>query len=230
MDAAGAGATDTVVWVVAGIAALTLISMVILRGAARRKEDSNPLTTLFERSGFEERMGKTAMLSANSETTRGPRTAVLSGRLDHMGQVGQIWGADTRTAAIEQVAQVMRAGVRKTDHFSSGRSDDFTILANGASEDEASGIARRLMAKLAQLPVPGMEGDHRLTATIAVAERLDGESDEQLRTRADAARDGASRSGEDRVVAASEWEEIRFLAAPAASIGDERAEDGSAVA
>ena len=152
----------------------------------------------------------------------GPRkTAVLSGKVDHVDHVGHVWGQETRADAIEQVAQVMRAGVRKTDFFAPSQDEGFTIVAEGASEIEASEIAKRLMEKLAKMPVPGVDEDLRLTASFGVAERREGEGDSELRARADAAldtaRDTRAGQGEDCIVAASEWEEVHFLPAPSPS-------------
>ena len=227
MGSAGVAAMDPVLWLVAGSAAATLVIMLALRGAARRKEQSDPLTSLFDRARFEERMDETAELSAEAAAdVAAPRlrkTAVLSGRLDHLVQVGKVWGQDARKDAILQVAQVMRAGVRKTDLFADDSDEGFTIVAEGASESEAGDIAKRLMERLAEMPVPGAADDVRLTASIGVAERREGESDDDVRARADAARETAQADGEDRIVTASDWEEIPLLPAPALTGSDESA-------
>ena len=112
----------------------------------------------------------------------------------------------------------MPAGARHDDS-----DEGFTIVAEGASESEAGDIAKRLMERLAEMPVPGAADDVRLTASIGVAERREGESDDDVRARADAARETAQADGEDRIVTASDWEEIPLLPAPAPTGSDESA-------
>lgn len=224
LDNSSTTSGDPMLWLILAIAAATIVAMIALRATARRKESDDPLSGLFQAANFDRAAGSSH--HGDIAPPKVQRTSVLSGRLDHLGPAGMIWGQDTRDAAIEQVAQIMRAGVRKSDGFEGDREEGFTIVADGASEQEAGGIAKRLMERLAEMPMPGIDESIRLTASFGVAERLDGESYSDLRARADNARDCAQNSaigsGEDRIVAASEWEEIRLLPAPAPAAKDER--------
>lgn len=196
------------------IASASLVLVLGFRAAARRTEDADPLDGLFDRPTFESSAEQIVQHTPRKRPQSSFRTAVLSGRIDHAAQLRQIWGQDTRAEAIEQVAQVMRAGVRGTDKVSRDE-DSITIIADGASEDEASAIARRLMRTLAQMPVPGLGEGVRFTASFGVAERLSGESDDDMHARAEAALHNAQSRGEERVIVASEWEEVKLLPAPA---------------
>lgn len=196
------------------IALISVVVMLCFRAVARRAEASDPLTGLFERPTFEASASEVIQHQPRKPVKSLAKTAVLSGRIDHSAQIRQVWGRDTRAEAIEQVAQVMRAGVRGTDTVTRADGEGIMIVAKGASEHEAGAIAQRLMRTLAQTPVPGLDESLRLTASFGVAERLSGESDDDLRARAQAALNAAQEHGEDRIVVASDWEEVKFLPAP----------------
>ncbi|WP_299191926.1 GGDEF domain-containing protein [uncultured Erythrobacter sp.] len=208
----GSGVSDLML--IATIAVISVLAMFAFRAMARRTESADPLTGLFDRPTFEARASAVADHTPRKTVQSPAKTAVLSGRIDHAAQIRQVWGQDTRSEAIAQVAQVMRAGVRGTDIVTSAEDESIVIVAKGASENEAGAIAQRLMQRLAQTPVPGLDEGMRLTASFGVAERLNGESDDDLRARANAALDAAQSHGEDRIIVASEWEEVKFLPAP----------------
>jgi len=199
---------------IAVIAVVSLVAMFIIRELARRTENSDPLTGLFDRPTFDSRANEAARHTPRKTPSVPRRTAVLSGRIDHTSQIKQIWGQSARAEAIEQVAQVMRASVRGTDKVTRDGDDNIVIIADGATESEAGEIAQRLMRRLAQTPVPGLDDSLRLTASFGVAERGKGESDDDLHARSAAALDAAQAHGEDRVIIASDWEEVKFLPAP----------------
>lgn len=204
-------------------AVLTTAAHLALKHSPSRND---PLAGLFERETFEDQVRNAAKRAPGTDHTG----SVLRGRIDHLSQVGQVWGQQSRAEAIEQVAQVMRAGVRKGDavspvydSFDAPDPDgSFIIHTRGANEQEASGIAQRLLKTLARTPVPSMGDTMRVTASFGVAGRRSGESDAALRARADAALGVAQEAGEDQVVTASEWEEIKLLPPPS-SPADESA-------
>ncbi|BDI60708.1 GGDEF domain-containing protein [Qipengyuania nanhaisediminis] len=210
----GTQGVEPILGVIAGIAAIAFVVMLVLRAAARQEEASDPLTGLFDRPTFEARLDHTAMELSRRQGRNPGRLSVLSGRLDRMSQMRRAWGPDNRNAAIDLVVQVLRSGVRDSDLFSGDDEESFTIIAEDAGETEASAIARRLMAALTELPVPGLPSEMRLTASFAVAERREGESEAEMHERAKAALEAACSTGENRVVAASQWEEIMLLPPP----------------
>lgn len=185
-----------------------------LRSNNRAREAVDPLNGFFSPDRFEAEIEATERRVSPFK----PRGAVLRGQIDHLSQVRTLWGPETRANAVKQVAQVMRAGVRKTDMVvqTEGPEGDgsFVILAHGASEEEASGIAKRLLKTIGRTKVRGMGDGMRLSASFGVAARRLGESEDDWRKRADMALAAARASGEDQIMTASEWEEVMMLPAP----------------
>lgn len=206
--------TDPAFALMIAILVASAITAYALRSQTQARKAADPLSGFFSPDRFEAEIEATE----RRITPFKPRGAVLRGQIDHMSQVHALWGAETRAQAVHQVAQVMRAGVRKTDMVieSEGSEGDgsFVILAHGASEEDASGIAKRLLKTIARTKVVGMADGMRLTASFGIAARRIGESDEEWRARADMALAAARASGEDQIVTASEWEEIMMLPAP----------------
>lgn len=138
--------------------------------------------------------------------------SVLRGQIDHLKQICAIWGPETRDEAVKQVAKTMRAGLRKNDLIIEAEGAEgnatFIIIAKGASEEEASQIANRLLKMVADVEVSGMSTDIDLTASFGIAARRRGESVNEWHARAGSALAAAQATGEDRVVTASEWEEF----------------------
>lgn len=212
---------DPMAGMVAGMALVAVFIAMVLRHHVKRQETADPLDGLFDRSTFEEEADAADRRAARP----GRGGAILRGQVDHLAQVGQIWGQQTRTEAIAQVAQVMRASVRGDDEVSevggelgsAGEDGSFVILAPDASEAEAGKIAQRLIQTLAETKVGGIGNGMRLTASFGVAGRRKDETDAAVRARADAALKTAQETGEDQVVSAAEWDEIRLLPAPSPS-------------
>ncbi len=214
-----------------------LAGAMLVRSISRFGRSGNPLSGLFNTPQFDAEANavtrtSTSVFAKSNErrvALRHPHSTVLRGRIDHLNQVSNIWGPETRDEAIAQVAQVMRSGLRKNDTMieADGPAGDtsFIILARGASEDEASCIAKRLLDRIAATEVNGMSAGFGLTASFGIAARRPDETVNEWHARAGSALDAAQSSGEDRVFTATEWEEVALLPSPAASqsLSEERA-------
>jgi diguanylate cyclase (GGDEF)-like protein len=177
-----------------------------LRRAAPRR---SPLEDLLTRDA----LGPAIDLANRRNAMRETSHAVLQGRIDQTeGQRG-VWNAELR----EQVAGIMRAGLRRGDSLSDIGKDGFTIIVPGADEHTASRIAHRLRRSLAQLrdTYPASLSD--ITASFGVAAGHRSDNDNLLIMRARAALKAAIARGEDHVIAASDIEEVMYLPAPAPS-------------
>ena len=214
--------TNPAIALATGLVAGALLVLIVQALRNLQRKPTNPLQGLFQSDAYDRRID--AIVDQRTFAQRSG--AVLRARVDHLPQVEQLWGQDTRNSAIEQVAQVMRAGVRKSDGVSTSQADHagkgstIEILTPNASEAEAGVIARRLLDALSHMPMPGMAPDMRVSASFGVAERREGESDAEMRERAEAALTEAQAEGEDHVVTASEWEEIKLLPSPTPSADD----------
>lgn len=162
------------------------------RLARRQRAERDPVAGFLGSDAFEQTLDRAATQSAIAERTG----AVVRGRVHHLSQVNAVWGHSTRAEALAQVAQVMRAGVRKGDDVVVDAEADgaFAIHSQGADADGASAIARRLLDTLAQTPIPAMGKGARGKAAIEVS--------------------------------TGEWEEIRLLPAPSPSAANSEQQAG----
>ncbi|MEO0590624.1 MAG: GGDEF domain-containing protein [Pseudomonadota bacterium] len=218
-----------------GLGALTLAGSRVMREriVARRENHrlANSIAEALHTDEFRARIDDTARRAADeADRADGPADTMLRARLDHMRQVQQIWGADARQNALDQVAAIMKRSVRKGNALTGERGDiineidgdGFTILVRGAHENEASQIARRLREQLARTPIEGLSEDMRLTASFGVASRRIGETIATWRARAEAALSAAKAGGEDQIVEASVAEEMMLLPAPSPTAEPDR--------
>lgn len=180
--------------------------------ASRGAVGPGPLGDLFRQG----RDGRASRRSGSPGHDR--RDSVMEARIDRLDMFGRVWGENARREATDQVAKVLRAGIRRTDEVRTIPGEGFVIVLENAREDEAVGIAQRLRRALAGTPIPGMGAGLHVTASFGIAEGRPGESIDEARTRAGGALDAATANGEDLVIAASEIEEILSLPPPATAV------------
>ena len=119
--------------------------------------------------------------------------------IDHFKRINDLYGHDIGDHAIAAVAQAAA-----TDDAIIGRlgGEEFALLLEGRSLDQASIIAELLRARMAALCFDTENGEMTLTCSFGVSERHAGESIDDLLKRADVALYAAKTSGRNRVVAA----------------------------
>jgi len=191
------------------------LGLLAARVRDRRKPSAtaNPLAELFS-SGM---LGSAADEANRKLANRMAGHAVLRGRIDQVAMLRAGWDADARDQVLGNIANVMRAGIRRDDRFSQIEGEGFTIVMPGADERAAKGVADRLRRALAQMQLPQTGAHMPFTASFGVAAGRSGDCGETLVARARAALDAAQKVGSDHVVAASEIEEVMFLPAPNSS-------------
>ncbi|MGN6188094.1 MAG: GGDEF domain-containing protein, partial [Conexibacter sp.] len=141
---AGAGA-----WWIVGMATMTIAAIVIrvmrahvelliarLSDAAR----TDPLTQLPNRRGFRE------LLDLEVERARrsGAPMTVLAADLDHFKDVNDRAGHHVGDAVLQQVAELLREGVRQLDVAARIGGEEFAVILPGADAQEAFAVAERL--------------------------------------------------------------------------------------
>jgi diguanylate cyclase (GGDEF)-like protein len=119
--------------------------------------------------------------------------------IDHFKRINDLYGHDVGDQAIAAVAQAAA-----TDGAIIGRlgGEEFALLLEGRSLDQAAIIAELLRARMAALCFDSENGEITLTCSFGVSERHAGESIDDLLKRADVALYAAKTSGRNRVVAA----------------------------
>jgi hypothetical protein len=144
--------------------------------------------------------------NAAPETPR----AVLLGRISVMSRKADVHNADT----MKQVADVLRASLRRDDRVTIREGATFSVEIDGTDEGVAAKIAQRLRDAVARLRFPHGRGQTRFSANFGVAAGHGGIAGDVLIRRAREALGMALHDGEEHIVKASEIEEIRLLPPP----------------
>jgi len=194
----GAGA-----WWIVAIATMTIAAIVIrvmrahvetliarLSDAAR----TDPLTRLPNRRGFRE------LLDLELERARrnGAPMSVLAGDLDHFKDVNDRAGHHVGDAVLQQVAELLREGVRRLDAPARIGGEEFAVILPGSDAQTAFAVAERLRCHVrdafADASVP-------ITISFGVASHpRHAETASSLVRAADEALYGAKASGRNRSV------------------------------
>jgi hypothetical protein len=164
--------------------------------AARSQQRArNPLADLMQPSTLDPVIDLAARRSAMREAAQ----AVLHGRIAPETE---------HAAAQDQIAAVLRAGLRHSDRVTHVAGEGFTIILPGTDERTGTRIADRLRGSLSQ---------KKIDAHFGVATGASGVSGDMLARSARRALDAAQNRKSEHVVAASDFEEVLFLPPPAAS-------------
>lgn len=197
-----------------------------LASARDHKQSQANLAEILRTDDFNREIDDAAERRALRPARSSERTdTMLRARIDHLRQVQQVWGSETRHNALEQIAAIMKRSVRRGngetgsgDVVNEIDGDGFTILVRNAEESEASLIAKRLRDEIARSRIDGLSDNVRVTASFGVASRRVGESFAMWRERAEAALRRAGDEGEDQIVEASVVEEVQLLGPPSPGV------------
>jgi diguanylate cyclase (GGDEF)-like protein len=113
----------------------------------------------------------------------GTRLSVAILDLDGFKSVNDIFGHPTGDGVLKSVGSALRASVRTGDVIARYGGDEFALILPEASEHQAAPVLDRVRASISSMEVPG----GRITACVGVAERNEGESMQDLISRADEA-------------------------------------------
>lgn len=190
--------------------ALALLVLVILvrdtlKEAASRS-DTDSLSLLLNRGGFERRAG--TVLSA--AVRRGMPVSLVIADLDRFKSINDSFGHACGDRVIQTFARFLRD--TSAEHHVAGRigGEEFAILLIGANLAGARLLAEGTRSAFGALPVEGLPADYRCTASFGVAELMPSETFAELMRRADHALYEAKKGGRDQV---------RVSAAPAPAMG-----------
>jgi diguanylate cyclase (GGDEF)-like protein len=185
------------------------ITSALMRGELTQRDRAvlDSLTGLLNRAALESRV---AEIEQQAHLGGGSLSVVLCD-IDRFKQVNDTYGHERGDAVLRDVAYELRKSLRSFELVYRHGGEEFLVLMPGADLGEASEVAERLRANVAE----GRPGGLVLTMSAGVASGSGAELryDELFRA-ADAALFEAKRSGRDRVVVCGEPAAIPATNAP----------------
>ena len=124
--------------------------------------------------------------------------AVLMYDIDHFKDVNDNYGHETGDAVLKELSRRVQEMVRENDVVGRWGGEEFLIIANGISLDNAAKLAERIRERIASTPFPAVGN---LTISFGVACAQEDDTPVSLFARVDAALYEAKNSGRNRVVA-----------------------------
>jgi len=183
--------------VAVGLAMLILVVRDML-GEIIARSETDPLSLLLNRRGFEERAEAALQAAAQGGV---PATLVASD-LDNFKAINDGFGHGTGDEVIVAFAGLLAADPPPRAIAARMGGEEFAVLLPGVNLAAARLYAEALRSVLASLPMAGLPAQMRVTASFGIAEYEAGEGLSDLRRRADAALYVSKRDGRDRVSAA----------------------------
>jgi diguanylate cyclase (GGDEF)-like protein len=178
--------------IAAGGATILLIATGIdIASSLRAERDTDILTGLLNRRGFESRADEVAM------DRRKPRAVIILD-LDHFKWINDRFGHAEGDRVLREVGVILRASCRDDDVAVRLGGEEFAILVDGTSVTAAA-LAERVRQKIEQHHFASRTLDHNVTASFGVAEHKPGESIWDSVKRADTQLYKAKRAGRNVV-------------------------------
>ena len=122
--------------------------------------------------------------------------------IDHFKQLNDKLGHSTGDEALTHFASVIKEAKRTTDVLARYGGEEFIIILPNTMQADAIKVIERVQRKLTKQFFMHSDQHIVITFSAGVAERIEGESPEQIIPRADAALYAAKNSGRNRVVGA----------------------------
>lgn len=169
-------------------------SLGVLR-QAERNAFTDPLTGLGNRRWMKDMFEREVSRSQRG----GQALCVLMIDIDNFKQFNDRYGHIAGDRVLLAVAEQLREHLRPTDLVARFGGDEFAALLPELSVADAQQAAERLRQKIAEIAPPSLST--KITVSIGIAARLEGDGLGTLVQRADEAMYGAKAGGRDRVVA-----------------------------
>jgi diguanylate cyclase (GGDEF)-like protein len=185
-----------------GIAVALAILIILTRDVLSdfaTKSETDTLSGLLNRRGFEQRAGSLIAISAGE----GVPVSVVIADLDHFKSINDRFGHASGDRVIETFAAFLSDAA--AGRYVAGRvgGEEFAVLLPGTNLAAARLFAEGARTAFSSLPVNGLPASQRFTASFGVAERSPGEDVSDFMNRADEALYLAKRAGRNCVRVAS---------------------------
>ncbi len=160
---------------------------------------TDELTQLANRRRFDEALAHEV---SRVERFGGPLSLIVAD-LDDFKQVNDSFGHQAGDAALQVFADMLRDGLRVVDLPARHGGEEFAAILPGTPLEDARLVAERLRRTFAAAPITSPDGAPLvLSASLGVAEHVDGCTPEELFAAADGALYRAKAEGKNRVVGA----------------------------
>jgi len=157
----------------------------------------DPLTQLFNRAGFDARLGDALQRARHHRTT----LAVIMIDLDGFKPINDEYGHEVGDAVLKAFAQCLQGLAREKDTVARLGGDEFSLVCPELNGPEAiADICRRVLSRIDELVLPGLAGI-RIKASLGVAVYPeDGHNAAELLATADRAMYASKRERQQRGV------------------------------
>lgn len=163
---------------VPSLMACTLGFVLLHRDRAEREirqlADSDPLTGLLNRRGFETAFARE--LREAADTRAWTSLALLD--IDHFKAVNDRYGHALGDAVLRRLASIIAHEIRSADLVARIGGDEFCILLSGTSPERAAAVGERLRLAVAGFDWRSQGLDAPLTVTIGLSSRQSGVDDD----------------------------------------------------
>lgn len=180
-----------------GLIMLLIIVRDMMADVTARSE-TDPLSGLLNRRGFEDQADKARLLALRS----GIPALVVVADLDHFKSINDTYGHAAGDQAIAAFGRVLRSSFDFRAVIGRLGGEEFGVLLPGADLAVARGAAEAARRRLRELPSEERGIDRPITSSFGIAAMEPGESLADLLRRADAALYEAKSRGRDRVCVA----------------------------
>ncbi|WP_210484803.1 GGDEF domain-containing protein [Microvirga antarctica] len=162
----------------------------------RHEKDTDSLTSLFNRRGFEERASR---LIAEGE---GQRTfiSLIACDIDNFKSINDGYGHQGGDMVLRSFARILRETVRDSDLVARIGGEEFVVMLPETDVAGARECAERLRMNLEKARFSALPAARLVTASFGIAEQHEGETIWELVARADRALYAAKRGGRNRCV------------------------------
>jgi diguanylate cyclase (GGDEF)-like protein len=171
------------------LAALMVDMMAELRGQA----DTDPLTGLLNRRGFEEAVQRRVAKA------KGRCFSIAVCDVDHFKKINDSYGHVEGDAVLKRIAALLRQNLRGSDEAARFGGEEFVLLLSDVHRDDASALIERLRQMVEETRF-GNGSLRRITASFGVAEYRAGEELEHAIRRADRMLYAAKRNGRNQAL------------------------------
>ncbi|HQZ13344.1 MAG TPA: GGDEF domain-containing protein [Devosia sp.] len=159
------------------------------------QSETDPLSGLFNRRGFEDRV-EPGIIAANRG---GVPASFIAIDLDHFKTINDTFGHEAGDRVIRGFAQLLKSTAPPRAITARMGGEEFALFLPGTNLSSARLFAEGARAAFANMSFEGLDESMRFTASFGVAEYENRESLSDLRRRADGALYAAKRAGRDRV-------------------------------